>query len=453
MQILVVGVGYVGLVTGACFSEMGHHVTCLDIDANKIENLQRGRIPIYEPFLQEIVQRNLSCHRLHFTTDYPQAVSQADICFLAVNTPCKEDGSCDLSAVMKASKEIAKHINKHKIIVNKSTVPVGTNERIRQNIQEELDKRENKNTFDMVSNPEFLKEGDAVNDFMKPDRIIIGVSNERSEKIMREIYRSFTLNRERMLVMDIYSAELAKYACNAMLATRISFMNELSGLCEKLRCDITQIRKAMGSDRRIGNSFLYAGPGYGGSCFPKDLKALQATAKQARHSSDIIDAVEKVNQKQKRSIAGKILQYFEQKKTIEGKTLAILGLAFKPNTDDVRESPALTLIDQLCEFDCLLRLYDPIAMENAKKQITPSPRITYCESELEAALGADALVLVTEWKPFRFMDLKKIQKAMKGSAFFDCRNQYKPKKMQEHGFDYISIGRAACYAFNAMEMV
>ena len=438
MRLLIVGTGYVGLVTGTCFAEMGHHVTCLDIDVEKIRKLHKGIIPIYEPGLEEMVRRNIHAKRLDFTTDYAAAVANAEVCFLAVPTPQGEDGSADMRYVLAAARQVAVEMNGYRMIVNKSTVPVGTAARVQAEIQEVLTARGVDYAFDVVSNPEFLKEGDAINDFMKPDRIVLGVSSARAEKLLREIYSAFTVNRERILVMDTISAELTKYAANAMLATRISFMNELSGLCEKWGASITQIRKGIGSDQRIGPHFLYAGLGYGGSCFPKDVQALIAMARAAGSPFSILEAVQLANQCQKRVLGEKIISYFTG--GLAGKTIALWGLSFKPDTDDMREAPSLTLIAQLQNAGALLRLYDPIAHDTARKVLPDHPSITWCSSELDAAQGADAIALVTDWKQFRFVEMAQVRSVMRGCAFFDGRNQYHADEMAAKGFDYFSIG-------------
>lgn len=444
MRILVLGTGYVGLVTGACFAEMGHDVTCLDIDLEKIRLLQEGVIPIFEPGIEEIVRRNCRAGRLHFTTDYKEAVSQALFCFIAVATPEGEDGAADLTYVKRAAKQIAEHMNDYKVIVNKSTVPVGSSAEVRAQIEATLEERGLSIEFDVVSNPEFLKEGDAVNDFMKPDRIVIGAENPKVVELMRELYSPFNLNRDRILVMDPASSEMTKYAANAMLAARISFMNELAGLCEEVGADITQVRKGIGSDARIGYPFLYAGAGFGGSCFPKDVKALRALAKERGYQMALIDAIEEVNFKQKYLLVHKIMHYFLEE--IEGKKIAIWGLSFKPGTDDMREAPSLVLIRELLARGAHLALYDPVAMKRAKSLLPKTPQITWCASEYEAVQSADAVVLVTDWKQFRFIDLNEVRRLMKGSVFFDGRNQYNPSEMAKKGFDYISIGRGPIYA-------
>ncbi len=432
MHLLIIGSGYVGLVTGACFAEMGHHVTCLDIDAAKINNLKLGVLPIFEPSLDELIKRNLKARRLHFTTDYPSAVRQAEVCFIAVPTPATENGACDLSCVFAASAEIAKHMPSYRIIVNKSTVPVGTAEAVKKHMQQFTSI-----PFDVVSNPEFLKEGSAISDCMKPDRIILGVDSPTAAQKMKDLYASFNLNHDRLLLMDIRSAEMTKYAANAMLATRISFMNELAGLCENLSANINDVRIGIGSDSRIGYQFLYPGVGYGGSCFPKDLKALQAMAREACYETPLINAVEAINERQKKLLAAKITRYFG---AVSGKTIAIWGLSFKPDTDDIREAPSLELIKELLAAGAALRLYDPVSMQNAKKLLGEHPNLHFCTDEYDAAAGAHAIALVTEWKQFRFVDCKALIEKMQGKGFFDGRNQYKHQEMCEQGFDYFGIG-------------
>ncbi len=441
MQLLFIGGGYVGLVTGACMADMGHSVTCLDINKEKIDQLNAGHVPIYEPGLQEMVSRNFQSGRLRFTTDYPKAVQQANICFICVDTPCCDDGHADLSRLLSAVTSIAQHMDSHKIIVNKSTVPVGTAAKIRQTMEAVLEKRGAHLLFDLVSNPEFLKEGNAIQDCMKPDRIIIGTDSVEAAKIMQEIYAPFTFNHERLLIMDIASAEMTKYAANAMLALRISFMNEMALLCEKNGADINKVRKGIGSDNRIGYHFLYAGAGFGGSCFPKDIRALRAQARDHQTPTALLDALEIVNEKQKRRIGEKIEHYFERE--LKDKTIAILGLSFKPDTDDMRQAPSLVLMEQLLKKGCNLRLFDPVAMENAQKLLPQHPSITYCVDELDAAKGSDAIVLMTEWKQFRFLDFSALLNAMKGCGFFDGRNQYRMQEMEERGFDYFGIGIAS----------
>lgn len=447
MDILVIGVGYVGLVTGACFAEMGHHVICLDINQEKINALQKGHIPIYEPGLEEIVKRNEKAGRLTFTTDYAKSVTSSEVCFIAVDTPTNPDGTANTIQVERVAANLAQHMQDYLVIITKSTVPVGTTTKIGTIISQALQDRNVSIPFDVVSNPEFLKEGNAIQDFMKPDRVIIGVNNPEVIPIMKEIYSPFMLSHERLFVMDIPSAELAKYMANAMLATRITFMNEMAGLCEKVGANIDCIRKAIGADHRIGHYFLYAGAGYGGSCLPKDIKAIQAQAKGLNYPLAIMKAVEEVNTNQKHLIPQKIIDYFAPLGGLKNKTIGILGLAFKPNTDDMREASSLVLIQDLLKQGASLRLYDPVAMDKAKTLLSEYTSLQWCENELETADGADALVLITEWKQFRFMDFEAILSKMKGVAFFDGRNQYQPDEMARRGFDYFSIGRSPSYAY------
>src|ERR1700722_6520255 len=437
MKILMVGTGYVGLVTAACFSEMGRHVICLDIDALKIANLQQGILPFFEPGLKELVERNVAAGRLSFTTNYRDAGEQSDFCFLVVPEPSQGDGSCNLSYIEEAASQIVLHMNSYKTIVIKSTVPVGTSAQIKEQIAALKDADID---FDIVSNPEFLKEGSAINDCMKPDRIILGVENARSAKIMREIYSSFTINHDRIFLMDLISAEMTKYAANAMLALRISFMNELAQLCEKTGADIKQVRVGIGSDQRIGYQFLYAGVGYGGSCFPKDVRALCSMAKQHGLSMSILEAVDSVNERQKKMLAKKIRSYFSRCGGIEDKTIAIWGLSFKPDTDDIREAPSLALIGELLDQGAFIRAYDPVAMANARKILGHHPRLVFCKDEYDAAHEADAIILITEWKQFRFVDFPKILPHLKQKVLFDGRNQYQVAEMHALGMQYFGIG-------------
>lgn len=443
MDILIIGAGYVGLVTGTCLAEMGHHVICLDINPQKIALLNEGKIPIYEPGLEEMLRRNVAAKRLSFTTDYSTGVTKSKLCFIAVETPLGDQGQANLAYVQRAASMIADHMDGYKVIINKSTVPVGTVDIVKQAIQEKLNERKLAFDFDVVSNPEFLKEGDAINDFMKPDRVVIGVENDKAAQIMKEVYSPFMLNHDRILIMDVRSAELTKYAANVMLATRISLMNELSRICECAGADIDKIRKGIGSDARIGYKFLYAGVGYGGSCLPKDIAALRYQAQSWDVATPLLDAVEIVNMTQKQRLYQMIHDYFFAEGGLKDKTIGILGLAFKPNTDDMREAPSLVLIKELLQHGAKIRLFDPVAMDNAKLIIPDHPSISWCNDEYEAAEGAESLVLVTEWKQFRFLDFSVIKEKMKRLAFFDGRNQYAPEKMHELGFDYFSIGRQA----------
>lgn len=440
MKLLVVGTGYVGLVTGACFAEMGHDVICLDIDEKKIENLKKGEIPFYEPGISELVYRNQKDKRLHFTTDYKWGVENSLICFIAVPTPSKEDGSCNFDFVLSAADSLAAHMDGYRIIVNKSTVPIGSSERVEERIREGLKKRGKAHSFDIVSNPEFLKEGAALQDCMKPERIIIGVKSARARCAMEEIYSPFSLNRNRIFFMDIRSAEMAKYASNAMLALRISFMNELSGLCERLGADISQVRRGVGSDSRIGPHFLYAGVGFGGSCFPKDVRALLKMGEEVGYDMSILRSVVSINERQKQVLHQKMVRHFSTRGGLQGKTIAIWGLAFKPNTDDMREAPALELIHNLLQDGACVRLYDPIAMNVAKGVLKDHPGITWCSDEYDAAKGAHAIALVTEWKQFRFVDFERVVGHLLEKSLFDGRNQYKRIEMQQKGFVYHGIG-------------
>ncbi len=437
MKILVIGAGYVGLVTAACFAEMGHIVFCLDTDKEKIEKLRKNIIPIYEPGLRDLVQKNQKQQRLFFTSSYEQATKETSLYFIAVPTPSKEDGSCNIQYIEAVCKKIAPLIRRYTLIINKSTAPVGTAFFI-QNIL--LEKGLDRSLFEVVSNPEFLKEGSAIQDCMKPDRIILGVENEKAKSIMKELYTPFTLNHDRILFMSIPSAEMTKYAANAMLATRISFMNEMAEICARSGANIKEVRKGIGSDSRIGYSFLYAGIGYGGSCFPKDIRALHAMAKQLGYKATLIEAVEEINEKQKRKLAEQVRRYFAKKGGIKGKTIAIWGVSFKPDTDDVREAPSLAFIQELQKKGAILKIYDPVSMKNAERALKDHTNIHWCKSEKSAAEKADAIALLTEWKQFRFLDFSSIQPCMKGKALFDGRNQYNGSEMKKKGFDYIGIG-------------
>ena len=426
---------------GRASQKWGIHVICLDINQEKIAALKQGIIPIYEPGLEELVRRNTHAHRLQFSTDYPSSVSASQVCFITVDTPVAPNGEADLQFVRSVAASIAEQMTGYCLIVNKSTVPMGTAAEVAQIIRSTMAQRGLNFEFDVVSNPEFLKEGNAINDFMKPDRVVIGSDSPRAVQLMKEIYAPFMLNHDRLILMDIASAEMTKYAANAMLATRISFMNDLAGLCELTGADINKVRIGIGSDKRIGYSFLYAGPGFGGSCLPKDIRALHHFARNRGHPLTLIEAVEEVNHSQKRLLGRKIDAYFRS--GLQGKVIALLGLSFKPDTDDMREAPSLVLIQQLLEAGCNLRLYDPVAMENAKRLIGVKEAIVWCQDEMDAAKGCDALVLVTEWKQFRFLDFPEILSQMRGKAFFDGRNQYNPEEMFQLGFDYISIGNGS----------
>jgi UDPglucose 6-dehydrogenase len=440
MHILIIGTGYVGLVSGACFAEMGHHVICLDVDEKKIRMLQKGIIPIYEPGLQELVKRNTIQNRLHFTTDYQWAIDHTSVLFLAVPTPSNEDGSCDMRYIESAARQVGKSISSYRVIVNKSTVPVGTVDQVTNWIQEELKQRKTFVAFDVVSNPEFLKEGAAVQDCLRPDRIVIGTNSIKAEQTLRDIYAPFVLSHDKVIVMDPRSAEMTKYAANAMLATRISFINEMAGICKKVGANINEVRKGIGSDSRIGYSFLYPGIGYGGSCFPKDLRALAFIARQMGFDASLLDAVEQINIKQKKLLGNSIHEYFKYRGGLDKKVIAIWGLSFKPDTDDMREAPSLVLIEFLLQQGATLRLFDPVAMNNAKRMLPNLPNLIWCQSEFEAATGAHAIALLTEWKQFRLVEFEPIRKKMVGIAIFDGRNQYKPSDMRAKGFDYIAIG-------------
>lgn len=437
MKIAIVGTGYVGLVTGTCFAEIGVDVTCVDTNSEKIEALKKGIIPIYESGLEEMVQRNAKAKRLKFTTSLESCLNDVEVVFSAVGTPPDEDGSADLSYVLAVARTIGQKMNKYKLVVTKSTVPVGTAQKVRDAIQEELNKRGVKIDFDVASNPEFLKEGNAVNDFMSPDRVVVGVESERAEKLMTKLYKPFLLNNFRVIFMDIPSAEMTKYAANSMLATRISFMNDIANLCELVGADVNMVRSGIGSDTRIGRKFLYPGIGYGGSCFPKDVKALIKTAEQAGYTMRVLSAVEEVNERQKSILFEKLQTQFHGQ--LEGKTIALWGLAFKPETDDMREAPALVLIDELQKAGCNVRVYDPAAMEECKRRLGDT--IYYARDMYEAVLDADALMLVTEWKEFRLPSWAVIRKTMAQQIVLDGRNIYEKKEMEEQGFVYHCIGK------------
>lgn len=437
MKIAIVGTGYVGLVTGTCFAEMGTEVFCIDIDQNKIDKLKNGIIPIFEPGLDEMVERNHKAGRLNFTTELSSILNEVDIVFSAVGTPPDEDGSADLKYVLDVARTIGQELNKYMVIVTKSTVPVGTAKLIKKTIQGELDKRGLTDLkFDVASNPEFLKEGAAITDFMQPDRVVVGVESDEAKQLMERLYKPFTLNNYRIIYTDIPSAEMIKYAANAMLATRISFMNDIANMCEIVGADINMVRKGIGADVRIGSKFLYAGCGYGGSCFPKDVKALIHTAQNLGYEMKILEAVEEVNEFQKKILFEKLMKYYDN--DIKGKTIAVWGLAFKPKTDDMREAPSLVIIDKILEAGGKVKAYDPVAMEEAKRILGDS--ITYAKDIYDATLEADAILMVTEWNEFRLPTWEVIKKTMKKPVVFDGRNIYNKQEMNEIGFDYFGIG-------------
>ena len=437
MKIAIVGTGYVGLVTGTCFAETGIDVVCVDIDEKKIENLKEGKIPIYEPGLEPLVHRNYQKGRLEFSTSLKDVIADCEAIFIAVGTPPDEDGSADLKYVLAVAREIGKSMTNYLVAVTKSTVPIETSKKVKAAIQEELDKRNSDLEFDVASNPEFLKEGSAVDDFLKPDRIVIGTESERAEKIMRRLYKPFLLNGHPLIFMDIASAEMTKYAANSMLATKISFMNDIANLCEIVGADINMVRKGIGSDPRIGNKFIYAGAGYGGSCFPKDVKALIKTGKEYNHSLRILQAVEDVNDDQKEVLFTKISKHFGSK--LSGLKIGLWGLSFKPNTDDMREAPSLVLIEKLLAAGAKVIAYDPVATEECHRIIGDT--IEYANDPYEAVIDVDAMVLITEWSEFRVPNYKVLSKLMKSKVMFDGRNIYDPAEMEEQGFVYYGIGR------------
>ena len=436
MNIAIVGTGYVGLVSGTCFSEMGINVTCVDVDSRKIESLKQGIVPIYEPGLEEMVARNAKAGRLRFTTDLRECLDDVEVVFSAVGTPPDEDGSADLHYVLEVARTVGQNIKKHVVFVTKSTVPVGTAKKVKAAIQEEIEKRGVEVDFDVASNPEFLKEGAAVEDFMRPDRVVVGVESERAREVMTRLYRPFMLTNDRMLFTDIPSAEMIKYAANSMLATRISFMNDMANLCELVGADVNMVRKGIGSDSRIGAKFLYPGCGYGGSCFPKDVKALIKTAEQNGYGMRVLKAVEEVNDSQKRVPFEKLSRHFGG--ALRGKRVALWGLAFKPETDDMREAPSLVLIGLLLDAGCVVRVYDPVAMEECKRRI--GDKVVYCRDKYEAVVDADALLLVTEWKEFRVPSWEVLRKTMRGNVVIDGRNIYDREEMRRNGFEYECIG-------------
>jgi len=440
MKICMVGTGYVGLVSGTCFAEMGNDVICVDIDGAKIDKLNKGIVPIYEPGLDEMMKRNVEEGRMEFTTDIEKGIKNSRFVFIAVGTPPDEDGSADLQYVLSVARDVGKYMDSYKVVVDKSTVPVYTAQKVKKTIQQELEKRRYSCAFDVVSNPEFLKEGSAIEDFMKPDRIIIGIDNERVAVLMEELYDPFVKNNHPIIKMSVTSAEMTKYAANAFLATKISFMNMLASLCEKVGADVNDIRRGIGSDSRIGYQFLYAGIGYGGSCFPKDVQALMRTFRHHDVQPVILEAVENINARQKKVLAQKIINYFDG--DLSGRTIAIWGLSFKPRTDDMREAPSLVIIPELIKKGAKIRAYDPEAMKEARWRLAEYEKdITYCSNNYETVKNADAMALLTEWSLFRKPDFKRMQELMKHAVIFDGRNQYIPMEVKEFGFDYFSIGR------------
>ncbi|MDR2920972.1 MAG: UDP-glucose/GDP-mannose dehydrogenase family protein [Tannerella sp.] len=438
MKISIVGTGYVGLVTGTCFAETGAVVTCVDTNKQKIDNLKKGIIPIWEPGLDILVKKNSEKQRLFFTTDIAESLLDAEAVFIAVGTPPGEDGSADLSYVLAVAREIGRHISHYMVIVTKSTVPVGTSRKIKEAIANEIESRNLDIQFDVASNPEFLKEGNAIDDFLKPDRIVVGIESEKAKQVMEKLYKPFLLNGHPIIFMDVASSELTKYAANAMLATRISFMNDIANLCELLGADANMIRKGIGADPRIGMRFLYPGTGYGGSCFPKDVKALIQTASENGYLLEVLKAVENVNERQKSVVFNKLFSHFNM--NLKGKNIAIWGLSFKPNTDDMREAPSLVVIDKLIEAGATVNVYDPVAMDEAKK-LYLGDKVNYSKSLYGAIVDADALLLMTEWSEFRMLDFPRLKKEMKERVIVDGRNIYDPKEMEKNGFIYYSIGQ------------
>jgi UDPglucose 6-dehydrogenase len=437
MKISIVGSGYVGLVTGTCFAEVGINVHCVDVDKQKIDGLNRGIVPIYEPGLEPMINNNVKKGRLHFNTDLASTLDGCEVVFIAVGTPPDEDGSADLKYVLEVAREVGRNMEDYILLVTKSTVPVGTAEKVKMAVKEELNKRGADIPFDVASNPEFLKEGAAIADFLKPDRIVIGLESERAERIMKKLYKPFTLNGHPIIFMDVPSAEMTKYAANAMLATRISFMNEVANLCEIMGANVDMVRRGIGSDPRIGSKFIYPGIGYGGSCFPKDVKALIKTAEENHYSMDLLKAVENVNDSQKEVLFKKVKKYFNGQ--LKGKKIALWGLSFKPQTDDMREAPSRVLIDLFIKEGCTVAAYDPVAMNEAERIL--GNKIQYCKDQYEALDGASCLLLVTEWKEFRVPEIKRMKEMMETPAIFDGRNIYERREMEEAGFDYFSIGK------------
>ena len=440
MNIAIVGTGYVGLVSGTCFADTGANVTCIDVDEKKIARLNNGEIPIYEPGLDELVVKNVKAGRLKFSSDLASVLNDQEIVFSAVGTPPDEDGSADLKYVLQVAKTIGENLNRYLVVVTKSTVPVGTARKVRETIQAELDKRGVDISFDVASNPEFLKEGNAIKDFMSPDRVVVGVESEKAKKTLTKLYKPFLINNFRVIFMDIPSAEMTKYAANSMLATRISFMNDIANLCELVGADVNMVRQGIGADTRIGRKFLYAGCGYGGSCFPKDVKALIKTADKAGYSMEVLKAVERVNERQKHVLFNKLVKAYGGEEALKGKTIALWGLSFKPETDDMRESTALVIIDSLLKAGCNIRAYDPVAMDECKRRLPDAP-ITYCRDMYDAVLDADAMLLLTEWKEFRLPTWAVIRKEMIRPLVIDGRNIFDIEELEENGFEYHCIGK------------
>uniref|UniRef100_UPI003FD80CC2 UDP-glucose dehydrogenase family protein n=1 Tax=Alistipes putredinis TaxID=28117 RepID=UPI003FD80CC2 len=436
MNIAIVGTGYVGLVSGACFAEMGIDVTCVDIDPEKVKCLLNGEIPIYEPGLDDLVKRNVEAGRLHFTTDLTTCLDNVEVVFSAVGTPPDEDGSADLQYVLEVARTFGQHIKKYTILVTKSTVPVGTAKKVKAVIEEELTERGEQIDFEVASNPEFLKEGAAIKDFMSPDRVVVGIESDRAKKVMERLYRPFQMNNYRLYFMDIPSAEMTKYAANAMLATRISFMNDIANLCDLVGANVDMVRKGIGADTRIGSKFLYPGCGYGGSCFPKDVKALARTAREYGYTMGVIEAVEAVNERQKEIVVKKLQ---DKLGTLRGKTIALWGLAFKPETDDMREAPALVVIEKLLEAGASVKVYDPVAMDECRRRI--GDRVVYCKDMYDVVIDADALAVLTEWKEFRIPSWSVIKRVMKQSVLVDGRNIYSKDEVIAEGFEYAAIGK------------
>lgn len=441
MNVCIVGTGYVGLVSAACFAEMGNTIHCVDVNPKVVETLESGKVHIFEPGLEDLVKRNTEQGRLHFTTSLPQGISDAQVIFITVGTPTLPDGGCDLSYVDAVAREIGQTMTSHKIVVDKSTVPVGTADRVRGIIDEELKKRGESISFDVVSNPEFLKEGDAVSDFMKPDRVIVGTEDEDSAKVLRTLYSPFARSREKLIIMGVRSAEMTKYAANCMLATKISFINEVANICERVGANVSEVRTGIGSDSRIGYSFIYPGVGYGGSCFPKDVKALIDTAKENGYEARLIQAVDDVNDAQKHILADKIKAYFEPQGGVAGRTLALWGIAFKANTDDIREASAIEVIKDLTALGMKVKAFDPVANERAREEVGDIENLEILDDQYAVLEGADALAVVTDWNQFRDPDFKRIKEQLSAPLVFDGRNLYLPERMGSAGFAYFSIGR------------